>query len=143
MPHAAAQFSTSVKQRKSPAQTEAAIAAEVEAARNKYDQSEDQATRDYGVLAGLSPKKPTLTTLTPSTVASGGGTHSVAVVGTGFNAGMKILWDAQLLTPTALTATTCTVTPTKSATPKTVNVVAINYDQTLEARSDAKTFSYS
>jgi hypothetical protein len=143
MAHDAALFATSVKQRKSPAQTEAQIAAEVAAAQAEYASSEAQATRDYGVLAGLSPVKPTISTLTPATLASGTGTHSVSVVGTNFKAGMKILWDTQLLTPSALTATTCTVTPTKKATAGTWNVVAINYDQTLEARSAAKSFIYT
>jgi hypothetical protein len=143
MPHAAAQFATSVQQWTSPADTAAAEAAAVAAAQVEYDNSEDQAAHDYAVLAGLSPVKPTISTLTPSTLASGAGTHSVAVVGTNFKAGMKILWDAQLLTPTALTATTCTVTPNKKATAGTWNVVAINYDGTLEARSDAKAFIYT
>jgi hypothetical protein len=143
MPHDAALFATSVKQWKSPAQTEAANAAAVTAAQAEYANSEGQAVHDYKVLAGLSPVAPVLTTLTPATIVKGTGTHSVAVVGTLFKAGMKILWDGVLLTPTALTATTCTVTPTKSATSKTVNVYAINYDGTLEARSNAKTFSYT
>lgn len=143
MPHDAALFADSVKQWKSPAQTEAANAAEVAAAQVEYANSEAQAVHDYKVLAGLSPVAPVLTTLTPATIVKGTGTHSVAVVGTGFVAGMKILWDAQLLTPTGLTATACTVTPTKSATAKTVNVVAINYDGTLEARSNVKTFVYT
>jgi hypothetical protein len=83
------------------------------------------------------------TTFTVLAVADLVGVTVQAVAGTDFKAGMKILWDAQLLTPTGLTATACTVTPTKSATAKTVNVVAINYDGELEARSDAKTFTYS
>ena len=143
MPHDAALFADSVKQRKTPAQTEAANAAEVAAAQAEYANSEAQAVRDYKVLTGQSPVKPTITTLTPSTIASGGGTHSVAVVGTNFKAGIKFLWDGALVTASSVTATTCTITPTKSAAPKTVNVYAINYDDTLEARSDAKTFIYT
>jgi hypothetical protein len=143
MPHDAATFATSVQQRRSPAETTADNATAVAAAKTEYGNSESQASRDYAVAAGLSPVKPTISTLTPSTLASGAGTHSVAVAGTNFKAGMKILWDTQLLTPTALTATSCTVTPTKKATAGTWNVVAINYDQTLEARSDSKPFIYT
>ena len=143
MPHDAALFATSVRQRKSPAQTEALIAAEVAAAQVKYDSSEDQATRDFGVLAGLSPVKPVINTLSPATIASGGGTHSCILAGTGFKAGMKVLWDTQLLTPTVLNPTNATVVPTKKATAGTWNVVAINYDQTLEARSAPKPFIYT
>lgn len=143
MPHDAALFADSVKQRKSPAQTAAANATEVYNAQVEYGNSEAQAVRDYKVLSGQSPVKPTLTTFTPASVVMGSGTHSVAVVGTNFKAGMKIEWNGVLLTPTALTATSCTVTPTKSSTAKTVNVYAINYDDTLEARSDVKTFAYT
>ena len=143
MPHDAALFANSVKQRKSPAQTAAANATEVYNAQIEYDNSAAQAARDYRVLTGQSPVKPTLTTFTPASVVMGSGTHSVAVAGTGFKPGMKIEWNGVLLTPTALTATTCTVTPTKSSTAKTVNVYAINYDDTLEARSDVKTFAYT
>jgi hypothetical protein len=143
MPHDAALFATSVRPRKTPAETAAAHAAVITATRNKFEASENQAERDYEVLTGQTPVKPTLTTFTPASVVMGTGTHSVVVAGTNFKAGMKILWDAQLLTPSGITATSCTVVATKSATAKTVNVVAINYDQTLEARSDAKTFSYT
>ena len=143
MPHDAALFANSVKPRKTPAETAAANATAVSNARTKFENSENQAEREFRVLSGQSPTAPTISTLTPSTIVKGTGTHSVAVAGTGFKTGMKISWDGVLLTPTALTATSCTVTPTKSATAKTVNVIAINYDQELSAPSVAKTFTYT
>lgn len=143
MPHDASRFASSVKQRKSPEQTRTAILTDVIYAQSEYDSSQEQAARDYRVLTELSPIKPVLDTVTPSSIVKGTGTHSVTLAGSKFKAGMKVQWGSQLLTPTGLTATGCTVTPTKSATATTVDVKAINYDQTIPGASNVKQFTYT
>jgi hypothetical protein len=125
MPHAAATFATSVKQRKSPAQTAAANATTVNAARTKYASSEAQTVEDYSELTKLTPQ---IATLSPTTKAAGAAQFTLTVTGFDFDAGAKIRWSGTQQTTTVVSPTslTCTISAAKVATAGNFTVTVIN-----------------
>lgn len=125
MPHDAAIFAASVKQRKTPDQTEAAEIAADQAARVKYNSSRDQAVEDYSELTALLPQ---ITTLSPTTKVAGAALFTLTVNGYDFDAGAKIRWSGTQQTTTVVSKTqlTCSISAAKVATAGNFTVTVIN-----------------
>ena len=125
MPHDAATFAESVKQRKSPAETAAANATGVTAARTQYANSEAQAVEDYAELTALTPQ---ITTISPTSKAAGSAQFTLTVNGFDFDAGAKIRWSGTQQTTTVVSKTqlTCTISAAQVASVGSRTVTVIN-----------------
>jgi pyruvate/2-oxoglutarate dehydrogenase complex dihydrolipoamide dehydrogenase (E3) component len=125
MPHDAATFAESVKQRKSPAETAAANAAGVTAARTQYANSEAQTVEDFGELTLLTPQ---ISTISPTTKAAGAAQFTLTVNGFDFDADAKIRWSGTQQTTTRVSANqlTCLITAGQVATAGTRTITVIN-----------------
>ena len=118
MPHDAALYATSVKQRRSPAETAAANEAAVAAARVEFEESEDQAESTYRGVTGQGGPV-TLDSITPT----GGPTGTVITCkGAGFVPTSKVKAGATELTTTYVDATTLTAPVTGAAGAKNITV---------------------
>jgi hypothetical protein len=132
MPHDAALFVESVKQRLSPAETAARIEDEVEDARVQYKQSADSSEEQYRYLTtGVMPDQtPELDGFSPDGKPAAGVAFLVTVQGSSFNATSKINWDGSLITTTYVSPTSLTATVTPPATAQGVPVFVVNGDLT-------------
>ena len=125
MPHDAALYATSVKQRRSPAETAAANEDAVDLARLEYENSADQTTETFAELASLVPQ---VASLSPTTLVAGALTFTLTVNGFDFDAGAKIRWAGTQQTTTRVSdkQLTCSITAAKVAAPGSFSVSVIN-----------------
>src|SRR5579859_8008120 len=75
---------------------------------------------------------PTISSITPSTVAAGSATFTLTVNGTNFISGTQILWDGAALTTTVVSNSqlTAQVTAAQIANPGTVSIRVMKPDTT-------------
>lgn len=125
MPHDAALFATSVKQRTSPEATAVANAAVVAAAQVKYTSSRDQTVADFAELADMTPE---ITTISPATKVAGAAQFTLTVNGFDFDANAKIRWSGTQQTTTVVSPTqlTCTISAALVNTAGSRTVTVIN-----------------
>jgi len=94
MPHDAALYADSVKQRSTPAETSDANAAEVAAAQAEYASSARASHSQYNFLTGQADSSaPVLTALVPDTVAVGDPDFTISVQGEKFDVNTVIWWN--------------------------------------------------
>ena len=125
MPHDAAQFATSVQQRKTPAETATANATAVSNARTQYANSKAQTVVDFAELADMTPE---ITTISPTTKVAGAAQFVLTVNGFDFDANAQIRWSGTAQTTTVVSPTqlTCTITADKVATAGSRTITVIN-----------------
>jgi hypothetical protein len=138
-PHAATGYTNPAQS--SPAETEAAQLAEVEASAGLYDRSFKSTKEQYQDLTGTQEPTPTVSGIDPTTAQEGSGPVTVTVTGTGFIAESVVLWGSE---ETALEATVNSSTEIEVDVP---DEVAGDYDLVVDngesKASDAVTFTYS
>jgi hypothetical protein len=131
MPHDAALYAESVKQRQTPAETADRIDDEVEDARAEYKEGAESSAEQYRYLTTgvMADQTPVLDSLTPPGVKAGtAGPVVITLHGSGFTATSKVNWDGSVVTPTFVNPTTLTVSITPPATVKAVPAFVVNGD---------------
>lgn len=136
-PHSATRYTNPAQS--TPAETEAAQAAEVEASAGLYDRSFKSTKEQYQDLTGTQEPTPTVSGINPTTAVEGEGPVTITFTGTGFIAESIVSWGATVFTPVVNSATELKVVVPDG--------VAGDYDLFVDNGeskvSDAVTFTYS